>query len=144
MDDSQHRPDDPSRRTSEIINREVERLEDLLKVHLDGIKDKLKVVEEQRVEQKQDTKEKVDAALAAQEKAIMKAETATTKQIDQLANMFAAERAADRETLGAIKDRVTTIEQQKAGGKALLATTSAVIGLVLALALIYGIVSALP
>ena len=86
------------------------------------------LVERQRVEQKKDTKDAVDAALTAQkeavreqtaasERAIAKSEAATSKQLDQLSVTFTTEAASLRRELGEMKERVTTIEQQKIGAK---------------------------
>lgn len=146
---------DPSRPTTEALQREVKRLEDLLDVRLDSadrissqqwaaVARQFGTIEEQRKEQKQDTKEAVDAALVAQKQAVEKTEVAVSKQLDQLSNTFAAERAADREAISDLKERIVGVEQQKAGGRSLVATASAVVGLVLALGLIYGIVSTVP
>lgn len=146
---------DPSRPTTEALQREVRRLEDLLDVRLDSadrisvqrwsaVEKQFATIEEQRREQKMDTNEAVRAALVAQKEAVEKTEIAVSKQLDQLSNTFAAERGADREAISDLKDRIGGVEQQKAGGKSLVANVSAGVGLVLALGLIYGIVSALP
>lgn len=146
---------DPSRPTTEALQREVRRLEDLLDVRLDSadrisvqrwsaVEKQFATIEEQRREQKMDTNEAVRAALVAQKEAVEKTEIAVSKQLDQLSNTFAAERGADREAISDLKDRIGGVEQQKAGGKSLVANVSAGVGLVLALGLIYGIVSTLP
>lgn len=155
MVDPSYRLDDPSRLTTEALTREVKRLEDLLEVRLDSVEQisiqrwaaiekQFATIEEQRKEQKQDTKEAVDAALVAQKQAVEKTEIAVSKQLDQLRDTFAAERNADREAISDLKDRIGAVEQQKAGGRSLLASVSAVVGLVLSLGLLYGIVSTLP
>jgi hypothetical protein len=93
------------------------------------------LVELQRVEQKKDTKDAVDAALTAQkeavreqttasDRAIAKAEAAITKQMEQLAATFAVtfegiRRDLDlwRERIGQLEQRLVAIEQMKAGGR---------------------------
>lgn len=155
MVDTSYHSDDLSRLTTEALLREVARLEDLINVRFSSadqinrerwsaIEKQFAIIEEQRREQKQDTKEAVDAALVAQQKAVEKTEIAVSKQLDQLSNTFAVERSADRDSITDLKERIVGLEQQKAGVRTLLATASTVAGFVLALGLIYGIVSSLP
>lgn len=147
--------DDPSRLTTEALLREVARLEDLLNVRFSSadqinierwsaIEKQFGTIEEQRKEQKQDTNEAVRAALVAQKEASEKTEIAVSKQLDQLSTTFAVERKADRGAIDDLKVRIVGFEQQKAGVRTLLTTISAVVGIILALGLIYGIVVALP
>lgn len=82
-----------------------------------SIKGQFEIIERQRVEQKTDTKQALDAALQAakdavalqteaSDKAIAKSETATNKALDQLGITFAAEMGSIRRELGELKDRV--------------------------------------
>lgn len=155
MADSLHHSDDPSRLTTEALLREVARLEDLINVRFSSadqinrerwsaIEKQFAIIEEQRKEQKQDTKEKVESALVAQKQSSEKTEVAVSKQLEQLRDTFAAERDADHKSNTDLKERIVGLEQQKVGVRMLLATVSTVAGLVLALGLIYGIVSSLP
>lgn len=99
------------------------------------IDQKLDLVESQRIEQKKDTKDAVDAALTAQKEAvreqttasdaaIAKAERAITKEMEQLRTTFnvtfeGIRRDIDinRERVSAIERRIIAIEQVKAGGR---------------------------
>jgi vacuolar-type H+-ATPase subunit I/STV1 len=123
------------------------------------VNDELQQVERLRVEQKKDVKDAVDAALAAQKEAIAKSETATTKQIDQLAITAntardelrrgiddAKERISDvertlRTSIAEVDNKANAINNQARGGEASraavwgwLAAAVAVIGLVVVLA----------
>jgi hypothetical protein len=112
----------------EYLESRIESLEDVQnEKHLQA-EQQFELVERQRVEQKKDTKDAVDAALTAQkeavreqtaasERAIAKSEAATSKQLDQLSVTFTAEAAAQRRELGEVKERVTAFEQQKVGAK---------------------------
>jgi hypothetical protein len=123
---------DPTERTLATLEREIcnvsERLETRIRAEarLDNEKfakvdREFELIERQRVEQKRDTKEAVDAALIAQkeavreqtlasEKAIAKSEAATAKQIDALNASFTQAMAAQSTSLTDLKDRVVAIE----------------------------------
>jgi hypothetical protein len=123
---------DPTLLTTEALHREVLRLQELLETFIRGknevteekfasIKVQMDLIERQRVEQKQDTKAAVDAALAAakeavkeqttaSERAIAKSETATTKSIDQLGDKFDTAVDGLRREIGDVKERVTAAE----------------------------------
>lgn len=151
QDSSGSRPvPDPTSLTTEALMREVQTLRELLGQRIQslddklserlngmvqsrdeevkGIEDKLKLVEQQRVEQKKDTKDAVDAALTAQkeavreqttasERSIAKSETATTKSIDELGKTFATALDGFRREVGDLKDRLTTVEQRRVGSQ---------------------------
>jgi len=81
------------------------------------------LVERQRVEQKKDTKDAVDAALTAQkeavreqtsasERAIQKSETATLKQLDQITLTFKADIDAARRSLDEAKERISDVDRK--------------------------------
>lgn len=128
---------DPSALTTDALQREIRRSEELRNSELKGIKDvhvesikglektfgekfssiegQFKLVEQQRVEQKKDTKDAVDAALTAQKEAvkeqttssdlaIAKSETATSKEIEAL-----------RKFVDDLKERVGAIENSGRG-----------------------------
>lgn len=112
---------DPTVLTTEQLLREVDRVQKLIDAKIEGsvgtlsarldgmelvlaekfqsVRQQFEIIESRRVEQKQDTKTAVDAALQAQkeavaaqtdasEKANAKTEAATTKSTDQLAETF--------------------------------------------------------
>jgi dGTP triphosphohydrolase len=128
---------DPTELTTQALLREVAALRELLELSIEDLKDVLdekflrteqqfELVERQRVEQKKDTKDAVDAALTAQkeavreqtaasERAIAKSEAATSKQLEQLSVTFSNATASQQRELGEVKERVTTIESVKTG-----------------------------
>lgn len=138
MGEQDQRPTpDPTVLTTEQLLREVERVKDLLMAELSGLHEtvtekfrsvdqQLSLVERQRVEQKKDTKDAVDAALTAQkeavreqtaasERAIAKSEAATTKQIEQLTITFTTAIKGVTDLLSDTKDRVGKIESVRQG-----------------------------
>jgi flagellar motor switch/type III secretory pathway protein FliN len=148
---------DPTLLTTEALQREVATLRELIEQRLDalaqvqdqiisrveaqadghraldderfmGIDQQFQLVEQQRIEQKGDTKAAVDAALTAQkeagasqtaasEQAITKLESASTKQLEQLTSTFNTEVGAIRREIGDFKDRITVIEALKLGAQ---------------------------
>jgi hypothetical protein len=85
-------------------------------------------VERQRLEQKKDTKDAVDAALAAakeavaantssSEKSITKSETATSEQLKQLNVTFTTANVGLLSNFNDLKDRVGKIEAAKQGAR---------------------------
>jgi biotin operon repressor len=101
---------DPTVLTTQALYREVSALQELIEQSIKGtrevidqqfykVEQQFELVERQRVEQKKDTKDAVDAALTAQkeavreqtsasERSIAKSEAATNKQLEQLAATF--------------------------------------------------------
>jgi hypothetical protein len=86
------------------------------------------LVERQRVEQKQDTKAAVDAALAAAKEAvkeqttasdrsITKSETATSEQLKQMNVTFTTAVAGIATPISDLKDRVTALEAVRLGAR---------------------------
>ena len=80
------------------------------------------LVERQRVEQKKDTKDAVDAALTAQKEAVReqtvasslattKSETATLKQIEQLSLSFTTAVEALRRSIDEVKERIGEVDR---------------------------------
>jgi hypothetical protein len=126
---------DPSSLTTAALLREVSRLEALLDVRIIGmeriqaekfrrVEQQFSLVEQQRVEQKSDTKAAVDAALTAQkeavkeqttasERAIAKSETATAKSIEELRSTFTATLEPIRRDLDDMKGRIVASEVQR-------------------------------
>lgn len=130
---------DPTVLTTEALHREISALRELVLERVDrvtevadekfdSIETQLDLIERQRVEQKKDTKDAVDAALAAakeavkeqttaSERAIAKSEAATTKSIDQLGVTFTTAIDGSRRESADLKERVVAAEQQKVGGQ---------------------------
>jgi len=92
-------------------------LTDLEQEKFNRVEQQFELVERQRVEQKKDTKDAVDAALTAQkeavreqtaasEKAIVKSETATNKLLEQLADTFRTEASSLRRSIDEVKERI--------------------------------------
>lgn len=93
----------------------------------------LQLVEQQRIEQKADTKAAVDAALTAQkeavseqttasERSIAKSETATTKSIEQLGATFNTANDGMRRDIDGLKERIVVAESLKVGGREAVVT----------------------
>lgn len=148
---------DPTLLTTEALNREIDRLRssfeagrdamhDLLTARIDStvaiedekfrrVEQRFQLIEGQRVEQKNDTQNAVQAALTAQkeavreqtiasERAVGKSEVAMMKQMEQISNTFAAAIESLRHSIDDNKDRIVllesrviALEQQKIGGK---------------------------
>lgn len=113
----------------------------------------LNLVERQRVEQKKDTKDAVDAALqaakeavkeqtTASERAIAKSEAATNKQLEQLNVTFATAIKGVTDLLNDTKDRIAKVETLKQGGKDTISGIYAFAGFLVALLVIGGFLAA--
>ena len=85
------------------------------------------LVERQRVEQKEDGRAALNAALAASKEAVDKNEKATAEQLKQQGSQFGTELAALRGSHDDLKDRVTKLESFAGGGQAKAADLRAVI-----------------
>jgi len=131
---------DPTVLTTEALTREVSALKALLELRIEsesgaresadtfvqaGIERELQLIERQRVEQKKDTKDAVDAALAAAKEAvkeqtmasglsIAKSENATNEQLKQLGTTFTTAISGVDRTINDWKDRVNKVEQVQA------------------------------
>jgi type VI protein secretion system component VasK len=125
---------DPTVLTTQALYREVSALQELIEQSIRGtrevidqqfykVEQQFELVERQRVEQKKDTKDAVDAALTAQkeavreqtsasERSIAKSETATTKQIDQLAATFTNSFASFQVRLDELKERIVEVDRK--------------------------------
>jgi len=148
---------DPTVLTTEALRRDIGALERLLKQeirgHVDLCKTKFNDIEEQfnrleqlRREQKQDTKEAVDAALSSQREAVAKTEVSTTEQIHSLSQKSESERESLRREIGDVKERITIIEGQKVGARedrsGLYATIGIGVTVLLAVIAIVGFIAA--
>jgi hypothetical protein len=137
---------DPTVLTTQALYREVSALQELIEQSIRGtrevidqqfykVEQQFELVERQRVEQKKDTKDAVDAALTAQkeavreqtsasERSIAKSEAATNKQLEQLATTFSNTQASLLARIDELKERIVDVDrkaesvaQQKVGAK---------------------------
>jgi hypothetical protein len=137
---------DPTVLTTQALYREVSALQELIEQVVKGtrevidqqfykVEQQFELVERQRVEQKKDTKDAVDAALTAQkeavreqtsasERSIAKSETATNKQLEQLATTFSNTQASLLARIDELKERIVDVDrkaesvaQQRAGAR---------------------------
>jgi hypothetical protein len=110
----------------QLYDSKLEGLIDLIEEKFVSVEDKLALGEKLRVEQKADTEKAIQAALLAQKEAVAaqaaafaesvdKSEKATAKQLDGLASAAAAQIGGVTNSLGELKDRVTTIESRDNG-----------------------------
>lgn len=144
---------DPTVLTTEQLLRAIADQEKLLKTLLEGsgavvnerfesVATQFGLIERQRVELKKDTKDAVDAALAAAKEAVAKNETSTKEQIAQLAQTFSAAIKAVEDKYDDAKDRLTRIESLKQGGKEQLTALYAFAAFLLTVLVIGGILAA--
>jgi chemotaxis protein histidine kinase CheA len=110
----------------ELYDSKIESQSDIIGERFRSVDKQLVLVERQRVEQKEDTKAAVDAALTAQkeavkeqttasERAIAKSEAATTKQLDQQALTFRTAIEGLTDLVNDVKERVGKLESIKQG-----------------------------
>jgi hypothetical protein len=136
-----------------LLDRDVQALEDVMGEKFTAVDKQLTLVEQQRVEQKQDTKTAVDAALLAQkeavreqtiasERSIAKSETATNQQLQQLGQTFTTAFEGLRRDIDDTKQRLTVVEATKAGGQQASVGIYAFAGFILVLLTIGAIVAA--
>lgn len=136
---------DPTILTTDQLLREAGHLKELLTEKLIAVDKFLNKVEEQRVEQKIDTKTAVDAALAAQEKAILKTELATAEALRQLKLTFDTALIGVVSSIDDLKNRVGRVEGVKLGGQeskaglyAAIAAAVGIVGLIVTLLVVGG------
>lgn len=130
---------DPSALTTEQLLREVGSLKELMLAmfrsaeevrneKFESVREQFSLIERQRVEQKKDVKDAVDAALSAakeavkeqttaSERSILKSEAGTKEQLNQLTTTFNTAFAGVSSNHDDLKDRVGKIESVKLGGK---------------------------
>ena len=150
---------DPTLLTTQALLREVTGLREYLESRIESMEDvqnekhiqaeqQFALVERQRVEQKKDTKDAVDAALAAakeavkeqttaSERATTKSETAINKLVEQQALTFKADNAALIRQMDELKDRIVDVDrkvegvtQQKIGAKDDRSALYAIVGFI--------------
>jgi len=104
----------------------INQLNSLQREKFNTVETRLETGEKYRIEQKKDTKDAVDAALAAakeavkeqtsaSERAIAKSETNTTKQIDQIGVLISTQNKAVDEKINDIKERLDRGEGHSTG-----------------------------
>jgi DNA-directed RNA polymerase len=112
---------DPTTLTTEALMREVAALKELITVQIDAqaaltderfdrISTCIANIEQQRIEQKRDVKEAVDAALASQKEAATKLEASTTKALEELSKTIAGEITSVRREVKATEERISRVE----------------------------------
>lgn len=110
----------------ELIEQKIKSSENLFNEKFQSITTQFELIEKQRVEQKKDTKDAVDAALAAakeavkeqtlsSEKAISKSETATKEILNQMSTTFSTANAGNQKTTEDLKERIVSVEQRVIG-----------------------------
>ena len=108
---------DPSFQTTEALRRDLTALRDELHAEMEGdrkllasqfkhVDGRFSVIESQRIEQKKDTKDAVDAALTAQKEANGKSELSTKEQLKALADTFGTSIQGIGKQIDDVKDRV--------------------------------------
>lgn len=149
---------DPTVLTTEQLLREMEGLrrltdakllaaDDLNMERFRAVERLLEQSENQRIEQKSDTKLAVDAALAAQKEAvreqtlasgiaISKSETGNANQLQQLRETFTTAVAGMELRLVDVKDRIVQVEATRRGGHETTAALYVVMGLILTFVLV--------
>ena len=111
---------------NEVVETGVANLRHVLLEKFKTVKLQFKLIEQQRTEQKSDTKAAVDAALTAQkeavkeqtaasEKSIAKSEAATKERIDLQAKDLRTSGDSTNQQVGDLKERVTLLEGRKEG-----------------------------
>jgi len=125
---------DPTVLTTQALYREVSSLRELIELRIEDLsglldekflrtEQQFELVERQRVEQKNDTKNAVDAALTAQkeaakeqtvasDRAIAKSEAAITKQLEQQRETFGSAQDEARRTMDEMKTRIGDLDKR--------------------------------
>lgn len=135
-----------------LVQSEIEHMEMLMNERFAHIETQFKMLDARTAEQKKDTKDALDAALAAQkeavasqtassEKSITKSETATIERIKAVETLLSASTRASDDKIDDLKSRIVAIEAVKLGTKesvsdsrATIAAVVGVIGVVIAFA----------
>lgn len=119
---------DQTTELAKLVDEKISNIDNNLSEKLVSVKTQFDLIERQRVEQKQDTKAAVDAALAAakeavkeqkdaSDKSITKTETATAEQLKQMNVTFTTQLAGITSPISDLKDRVTSLESMRMGAK---------------------------
>jgi len=109
-----------------LIQVEIAHQQELFDEKIAKIETMLRMLDERRAEQKKDTKDALDAALAAQkeavaaqtaasEKSITKSETATIERIKAVETLLATSTKASDDKIDDLKVRIVAIEAKKQG-----------------------------
>jgi len=145
---------DPTILTTEALHREIAALRELCVQEINGVKaeftcqinaiNKLKeekfdrirehfaITERVRLEQKADTKEKVDAALMAQKEAAAKSEESFTKQIDAMRALMESHAKTSDDKIAALTVRVSVKDGSGNGIRELIGYILAIAALAIA------------
>lgn len=106
---------DPTELTTKALEREIARVEERIDDLKEFVLREFESIERHRLEQKEDTKAAVDAALTAQKESVAKSEAAVSKQIDQLTASIDKTTSDIRRELSEVKERVSETDK-KVGG----------------------------
>ena len=120
----------------DLIRSEIAHQSTLFAEKIAGIETQFRMLETRTAEQKKDTKDALDAALAAQkeavaaqtassEKSITKSETATIERIKAVETLLSASTRATDDKIDDLKVRIVAIEAVKLGNVEQLANTRA-------------------
>jgi len=103
------RPTDPSTLTTEQLKREIATLQTLMNEKFSSVEHILKLMENHRLEQKQDNQETLIATLSAAKEAVVKSEIGMNEQIKQLnLTLVAAVESLRRENTD-LKERINRL-----------------------------------
>jgi uncharacterized phage infection (PIP) family protein YhgE len=111
---------------TKLMESQIENVDAMCKQRFEQVKEQFALVEGQRVEQKRDTQDAVDAAFSASkeavkeqtsasDRAIAKSEASMLEQLKQLSTTFSQQIKAVTDTVGDLKERVQAIESVKQG-----------------------------
>lgn len=118
---------DPTRLVTEALDRAIDGLKELMSTNATsarevtaekfaGVDRQFTLIAEARVEQKKDTKDAVDAALAAAKEAVGKSETSTKEQLAQIMLTFNTAIAGLTKEMSDLKERIGDAVSAKRGG----------------------------
>lgn len=138
----------------DLVAAEIRHLDVLIANKLQTVEQRFVLLDARTAEQKQDTTNALNAALAAQkeavaaqtassEKSITKSETATTERIKGVETLLATGGKATDDKIADIKERVVAIEAIKLGGveavannRASITTVQSIIGVIISIMLV--------
>ena len=115
-------PFDPSKNVLDLVEAAIKRLDDLAamrdkvwEAELRAVHDKFAAVERLRLENKNDSKSAVDAALAAAKELVSSQATTAKEAMEQQANTSTAALNGLLNTINDLKERVGAVENVKLG-----------------------------